>query len=255
MCKIYQYLRFSTGKQDEKEQANICQRWFDSNGQKCDGVIKDEAVSGGVSYKDRNLITLFERLESGDTIVVSELSRLTRGGIIELSEMIEKFFKPRKVRLIIVNVGLDIDCAHTSPMVELQLAMLATFAKIEKQSIVERTKSALEVRKKMLAENGSFTSKAGNVCTHIGNRKGVDMSKARIASAASKQKAAREKESNKVAYGFMSAYAQAHGLRTEAAYKEVVDTLNRMGIKTSMGCEYNVKRARDTWARLKKLYA
>lgn len=116
MCKIYQYLRFSTGKQDE-------------------------AVSGGVSYKDRNLITLFERLESGDTIVVSELSRLTRGGIIELSEMIEKFFKPRKVRLIIVNVGLDIDCAHTSPMVELQLAMLATFAKIEKQSIVERTKS------------------------------------------------------------------------------------------------------------------
>ena len=61
-----------------------------------------------------------------------QVSRLTRSGIGELSYIIEKHFKPNKLRLIICNVGLDIDCSDINPMIELQLAMMATFAKIEK---------------------------------------------------------------------------------------------------------------------------
>lgn len=79
---------------------------------------------------------------------MSEVSRLTRGGIIELSDMIAEFFAPKGLRLIISNVNLDIDCSDMNPLIELQLSMMATFAKIERLNIKNRTKAALEARKK-----------------------------------------------------------------------------------------------------------
>ena len=98
--------------------------------------------------KKENLSELLSKTNKGDTIIVSEVSRLTRGGIIELSDMIAEFFAPKGLRLIISNVNLDIDCSDMNPLIELQLSMMATFAKIERLNIKNRTKAALEARKK-----------------------------------------------------------------------------------------------------------
>lgn len=251
------YIRFSTDKQDEQQQLNTVNRYLTAHGMVADNVVRDEGVSGGKSYKERNLNALVTELNEGDTLVVSELSRLTRGGIIELADMIENFFKPRRVRLIVVNVGLDIDCSNITAMVELQLAMLASFAKIEKECICQRTQSAIDVRKRKIAEEGSFVSKRGNVCTHLGRQKGCDLQAAQDASAIARRKRAQENPNNKMAWGYLTDYNNRLGreLKTAEEFAEVCDTLNRMGVKTATGMEYTVARMRATYYKLKKLYA
>ena len=59
------------------------------------------------------------------------------------------------------------------------------FAMWERQAIMGRvnTKIALAERKKQIERDGGFISKSGNFCTHLGNKKGVDMSAANAVSA------------------------------------------------------------------------
>lgn len=181
---IYRYIRFSSDKQDEQSQTAIIDRYCQAKGIVCSETIRDEAVSGKEgSYKSRNLFGLFNRLQPGDTLVISELSRLSRGGIVELGNIVSEFLKPRKIRLVICNYSLDIDCCNISPMTELQLSIMATFAKIERDSLIERTNAALDARRKMIETDGGWFSKSGNWCTKLGNAKGCDMSAANEASA------------------------------------------------------------------------
>ena len=83
---IYKYLRFSTDKQDEIQQENTIDKYLENIGIKADAVITDAGVSGGVSYDKRNLGELCNSLKPNDVIVVSELSRLTRGGIGDMTQ-------------------------------------------------------------------------------------------------------------------------------------------------------------------------
>lgn len=176
---IYRYIRFSSDKQDEQSQSAIIDRYCKAKGIQYEETIRDEAVSGKEgSYKNRNLMGLFNRLEAGDTLVISELSRLSRGGIVELGNIVSEFLKPRKIRLVICNYSLDIDCCNISPMTELQLSIMATFAKIERDSLIERTNAALDARRKMVETDGGWVSKSGNWCTHLGREKGCDTSAA-----------------------------------------------------------------------------
>lgn len=60
------------------------------------------------------------------------------------------------------------------------------FAMWERQAIMGRinTKVALAERKKQIERDGGFFSKSGNWCTHLGGKKGDDLSKAQAAAAA-----------------------------------------------------------------------
>ena len=75
---VYAYLRFSTNSQDEVQQAHALKEFTESHGLTIDVIEKDEGVSGGVSYKDRNLYKIVRKLKPGDTLIVSEISRLGR---------------------------------------------------------------------------------------------------------------------------------------------------------------------------------
>lgn len=169
---IYKYIRFSTDSQDERQQENTIDNWLRSKGMAADSVIKDEGISGGTSYKERNLFQLVRDLKLNDTLIVSEISRITRSGFGELNELIQDYFKPNRLRLIICNVGLDIDCSEISAMTELQLSMLSIFAKMEKELIVGRTKSALATRKQAIERDGGFISASGKWTTALGRQKG-----------------------------------------------------------------------------------
>ena len=49
---IYKYLRFSTDKQDEKQQENTIDKFLEIKGMKSDATITDSGISGGVSYDE-----------------------------------------------------------------------------------------------------------------------------------------------------------------------------------------------------------
>ena len=190
---VYKYIRFSSDKQDEQSQNQIIYSYCRGRGLQCDETIRDEAISGKEgSYTKRDLLRLFNQLEVGDTLICSELSRITRGGVLELGNMVAEWLKPRKIRLIICGYNLDINCASMDATTELQLAMLATFAKMERDNLIQRTKAALEVRKRMVETDGGWFSKSGKWCTSLGGEKGRDMSSAAAASALASKNAKME---------------------------------------------------------------
>ena len=166
---VYRYVRFSTDKQDEQSQCDIIDKYCTARGITIDDTIRDEGISGKEgSLSRRDLLKLLQRLQEGDTLVVSELSRITRGGPVELNRMIGDYFRPSKIRLILCNYSMEFDCANLTPMNELILNCFAVFAKMERDSIVERTKAGLNARKALIEREGGFMSKRGRWCTKLG---------------------------------------------------------------------------------------
>lgn len=235
MGKIYAYHRFSTDKQDAQSQINIIKRCAESKYLKIDEVISDEAICGAVSYKRRNLSELLSRLEAGDTLIISEVSRLTRGGIVELSDIISNFFMARKIRLIVANVGLDVDCTDLTPMTKLQLAMMATFAEIERNNIKQRTKAALAARKQKIEEEGGFYSKSGNWCTSLGGTT-TGQAKGGQANGEKRRKEAAENSTNRIVGELLKDCVTTQDI------DRVAEKLNAMGLKTHSGLEFTRNR-------------
>ena len=168
---IYAYLRYSTSQQDEIQQVQSLKDWTEPRGITIDEVVKDEGVSGGVSYKDRNLFGLVKKLKPGDTLVVSEVSRLGRS-MSDISDLLSKELKPRKIRLICIKMGIDVDCSNLKATDEFIFSALSFAAQIEKELIQSRTQSALDARKELIKQEGGFLSKSGNFCDHLGRQKG-----------------------------------------------------------------------------------
>ena len=179
------YIRFSTSQQDETQQIQSLQDWTGPRGITIDEIVKDEGVSGGVSYRDRNLFGLVKRLGPGDTLVCSEISRLGRS-MSDISNLLSQELKPRKIRLVVIKMGIDVDCSNLKATDEFIFSALSFAAQIEKELIQQRTQSALDARKTWLERDGGFISKTGRFCDHLGRRKG-DKNPNAIAAMNSKQ--------------------------------------------------------------------
>jgi len=195
----FAYIRYSTSAQDETQQMQAIQEFCSQRGITIDAFEKDEGVSGGVSYRDRNLLNLVRKMKEGDSLVVSEISRLGRS-MSDLNRLISEELKPRRVRLIVIKMGIDMDCSNLKAVDEMIFFALSFAAQVEKEMIQQRTKSALDARKVAIKENGGFFSKRGNYRTHLGNPKGVDMAPANFASGAANRKRANEWRSDSALY-------------------------------------------------------
>jgi DNA invertase Pin-like site-specific DNA recombinase len=126
---------------------------------KVDEVISDDGVSGGVSYAERNLgKKLLPKTKEGDMIIVSEISRLGRS-MFDLSKLIHTELKPRKLRLVVCNMSIDLRCDKLTAIDELILNNFSFAAQLEKQLISERTLSALEVKRKQGVKFGAASDK------------------------------------------------------------------------------------------------
>ena len=148
MCRVFLYSRVSTSAQTLAQQERTAYEWLNAHHMKVDEVVSDEGVSGGVSYADRSLgKTLLPRMVEGDMLIVSEVSRLGRS-MYDLSKLIHTELKPRKIRLVCVSMGIDLNCAKMTAIDELILSNFSFAAQLEKQLISERTLSALEVKRK-----------------------------------------------------------------------------------------------------------
>lgn len=159
MCRVFLYSRVSTSAQTLAQQERTAYEWLKAHNMTVDEVVSDEGISGGVSYADRNLgKVLLPKTKEGDMIIVSEVSRLGRS-MYNLSELIHKELKPRKIRLVCVNMGIDLDCSKMTAIDELIISNFSFAAQLEKQLISERTLSALQVKRQQGVKFGSASER------------------------------------------------------------------------------------------------
>ena len=165
---VYLYSRVSTAEQTLQQQERSAYDWLDSHGLKVSEVVSDKNVSGKTSYKDRNLgRELLPKLQPGDILIVSEISRLGRS-MFDVNVLINKEFLPRKTRLIVASMGIDLNCNNIKAADQMLLTHFSFGAQLEIELNSDRTTHALEVRKKKLKEQGYFINKNGQRCTGLG---------------------------------------------------------------------------------------
>ena len=177
MNKVYLYSRVSTDQQTLAQQERTVYEWLNRNNMKVNVTVSDEGISGGVTYKQRNLgKVLLPKMQAGDMLIVSEISRLGRS-MYDLSTLIHTELKPRKIRLVVVSMGVDLRCDKLTAMDELILNNFSFAAQLEKQLISERTLSALQVKKAQGIKLGGASEKYKQ--NYINKDKEVKMAEAK----------------------------------------------------------------------------
>lgn len=135
---VYGYCRCSTN--ESKQDINRQIRELKEMGA-TDTTIFKEYISGSKANKIE-LEKLLNVIQKGDTIVVTEISRLTRS-TKQLCELIETV-KEKQIKLAIKG-SLTIDCTNgeLDVMTKAFLQMTGVFAELEKDMIRERTRSGI----------------------------------------------------------------------------------------------------------------
>ncbi len=135
------YLRVSTIDQDvEKNKAAILAL---ANHHHLGHVqFVEEKVSGSVSWRKRKVAEILESARPGDTIIVSELSRLGRS-MLECMEILS-IATQKGINIYAVKGNWQLDGSIQSKIIAMAFSMAA---EIERDLIVKRTKEALQAKK------------------------------------------------------------------------------------------------------------
>jgi putative DNA-invertase from lambdoid prophage Rac len=156
----YAYIRVSTDKQDARNQTYTISSYArDSN----IGAVSfvEETVSGKKSWRSRRLAEIIESLESGDKLIVTEMSRLGRS-MLEIFEIFS----------ICISKGAEVHIVKNGHILKNDInSKVMTFAfslasELERELISSRTKEALARRKsegkRLGRPKGSLSSKLDN---------------------------------------------------------------------------------------------
>lgn len=138
--KIIAYLRVSTTGQDLNSQRLAILDYAQKNQLQIDQFIQVQS-SSRKSMKERSIEQLFSAVQSGDLVLVSELSRLGRsvGQIIQLLDELIKL----KVKFIAVKENIQLD-GKQDIQTKMMVTMFGLFAEIERDLISERTREGLQ---------------------------------------------------------------------------------------------------------------
>lgn len=135
----YGYARCSTNesKQDITRQIKELKQY---------GVSEDNIYleyESGTKVNRVQLNRLLDKVQEGDTIVTTEVSRITRS-TKQLCDLIE-LVKAKHIKLIIGN-SMTVDCTQgdIDPMTKAFLQMAGVFAELERNMIVARIRSGME---------------------------------------------------------------------------------------------------------------
>lgn len=247
--KVYLYSRVSTSEQDLTQQRYKVQTYLDSKGLTLTGEIADKDVSGyKVSYKNRGLANLIDMMQEGDCLICSELSRLART-MADINRLINDDLKPRKLRLIIVSMGIDLDCSRMKAIDELILQNIAFSAQVEAEMIQSRTQSALDAIKHEIATTGQHVSKSGRVITKLGRQDdnaGTAWDKALTKSIETRKRKAQDNENNIAFSKWLNVYESKHGkIDRHTDLDPLVYEANALGYTTSTGMRFNKQSLRQ----------
>jgi DNA invertase Pin-like site-specific DNA recombinase len=135
------YLRVSTDGQDlEKNKADILHL---ANGKDMGKVeFIEEKVSGKVSWKERKIKAIIDKLQKNDNLIVPELSRLGRS-MLDIMEIL-KIAKDKEINVYAVKGNWALNGTLESKIVGMVFAMAA---EIERDLVSSRTREALRARK------------------------------------------------------------------------------------------------------------
>ena len=135
------YLRVSTADQDPtNNKTDILTLANNLNLGQVDFV--EETVSGRVSWRKRQIAGVLDEAQSGDHILISELSRLGRS-MLECMEILS-IALAKGVNIYAVKGNWKLDQSIQSKVIAMAFSMAA---EIERDLISERTKEALRVKK------------------------------------------------------------------------------------------------------------
>jgi DNA invertase Pin-like site-specific DNA recombinase len=160
------YTRVSTNKQEGEAQKSQCTMYAAAEALPIHHQIEDTA-SGALAWRHRRLVELIDPPGQFTDLIVYEYSRLGRDMVDTL-----EFLKTCH------EAGLNVHIAKNKTVVRADIGgkVMATVmtlaAEIERDLLRSRTKDALADRKRLIAENGGFISKAGNWTTSLGRQPG-----------------------------------------------------------------------------------
>ena len=246
----YIYYRVSTEKQDYDQQRETVQNYLKRIG--INELLPEvvEKKSGAIKHTERKLSELLNECKNGDTIFISELSRLSRT-MTDLFNIIQEASE-KGVTIIQTKDGTIIE--NTSIGGKALLFALSLAAEIELQNIRQRTRAGLAARKSEGKEIGGtaklWGSKNGNK-----NRKESNERAAGI-SARNRKEKAQNNPHNVAFWEFIQDYAAIHGAITaNTDFQPIADELNRRCKKTSTGLDFDKKRARAMYVSLLNIYS
>lgn len=135
------YLRVSTSEQDiEKNKVDLL---LFAHEKKLGHVeFVQETASGKISWKNRLIADVMLRLQKGDVLLVSELSRLGRS-MLECMEILSVATQ-KEIFVYSIKGNWQLDNTIQSKIIAMAFSMAA---EIERDLIVQRTREALRVKK------------------------------------------------------------------------------------------------------------
>lgn len=144
MSKTVAYIRASTNIQDVKNQRHEILEYGNRERLRIDEFI-EVTMSSRRSSRQRRIEELQERLEPGDSLLVTELSRLGRstGEVIILINQLVAY----GVIVQIIKQNLRLGQGLQDMTAKVMVTLLALFAEIERDFISLRTKEALASKK------------------------------------------------------------------------------------------------------------
>lgn len=134
---IYGYARCSTN--EELQDINRQVRELKQQGATDETIYRE--YESGTKADRTELNRLLDIVKSGDTVVATEVSRVTRS-TKQLCDIIE-LAKERHIKLVLGS--FVVDCTkELDPMTEGMLKMMGVFAELERNMISQRVKSGME---------------------------------------------------------------------------------------------------------------
>jgi putative DNA-invertase from lambdoid prophage Rac len=166
-------------------------------------------ISSRKKKRDRRIDELINGLRKGDTLVVSELSRLARS-MRETHNIIHDIAK-KKVEVHIIKQNL-VTKSDNDMATKIYINSFAMAAEIERELISQRTKNGIALARKRGKQIGNPNLKADN-----------------------RKRIAKANEFAESLKGIISGLIN-NGL----AQRQIVDELNKSGVKTARDCEWKL---------------
>lgn len=141
MARVIAYVRVSTDKQDLENQRFEIERFCERRGYTVD-EWDQEIVSGTIKVRDRRIGALIDGLKEGDTLIVSEVSRISRSLRTVLTVIEDAIERGIVITSVKENMTFGNDLNSKVVAVAFGLA-----AEIERSMISARTREALARKK------------------------------------------------------------------------------------------------------------
>ena len=138
----YAYIRVSTGKQTVENQ-KITIEEFCKQKEITEVKFVEETISGTKDFQKRKLGKLIEELQKGDTLIITELSRLGRN-LMMIFNILNKLLE-KEINVYAIKENFELSEDIQSQVLAFAFGLSA---QIERDLISERTKMGLERAKK-----------------------------------------------------------------------------------------------------------